>query len=164
MTHSIHITNGDIFNEYISKKREGFFIPFREAMIKGSPRFPLFDEAFCRERADTHSTDICGYKEHMGAFLALDFSEFDQITLWFGKDTFCQLNLLTVLAYLHQQNYAGAVYLNTIDDELCEMLIEKEAIDLSAYSEIYQSVFVYHQFVETKHGYLNRAIREYMHI
>ena len=32
-------------------------------------------------------------------------NKFDTIVLWFGDDMFCQMNMLTILAYLEQSNF-----------------------------------------------------------
>ena len=60
----------------------------------------------------------------------LDFlkeSSFSELDLWFGKDTFCQMNLLTLLAYLEEMGFCGQVVLNYVEDETFEYNI-KEAI------------------------------------
>ena len=37
----INITNGEYFNDYISKKKKELFIPFNESLIQGNPKYPL---------------------------------------------------------------------------------------------------------------------------
>jgi hypothetical protein len=159
----INITNGDCFNKYISQRLAGFFIPFKEAMIEGNPLFPLFDDSFCQERTNTHmSSSALEYRKHMGDFLTVNFNDFDEIVLWFGKDAFCQLNLLTVLAYLKQIDYKGNIYLNTIVDETNTVIKEKEKINLSNYINIYKSVFIDNKPIQTNNYYLEKAIQNYL--
>ena len=160
---TINITNGDCFNKYISHRRAGYFIPFKEAMIEGSPLFPLFNDAFCQERATTHMvSSVSKYRKHMGEFLTINFNEFDEIVLWFGKDAFCQLNLLAVLAYLKQIDYTGKIYLNTIDDETNKTIKAREKISLSNYINIYKSVFIDNKPFQTDNYYLEKAIHNYL--
>ena len=98
----------------------------------------------------------------MCEFLTLNFNEFDEIVLWFGKDAFCQLNLLTVLTYLKQIDYTGNVYLNTIDDETNKTIKASEKISLSNYINIYKSVFIDNKPFKTDNYYLEKAIHNYL--
>ena len=47
---------------------------------------------------------------------------YSTIYLWFGKDTFCQMNLLALLVYLEQIKYQGKLILNYIDDVTFEQI------------------------------------------
>ena len=161
---TINITNGDYFNKYISQRHAGCFVAFKEAMIEGSPLFPLFDDSFCKERVNTHSpsSSVLDYKKHMGEFITINFNDFDEVILWFGKDMFCQMNLLTVLAYLMQIDYKGNVYLNTIVDETNKIIKAKEKINLSNYINIYKSVFIDNKPIRVNNLYLDKAIQDYL--
>ena len=69
----INITNGQYFNDYISKKNEGLFIPFNEALFQGNPKYPLFNNEFIIERTKTHYKDVSKtheYLNNMESFLS----------------------------------------------------------------------------------------------
>ena len=156
----INITNGTYLNSYLQNKYSNeIFIPFNEAMIEGNPILPIFSDAFVDERSNTHQVSNESYLENMKEFLnfSKDIHSYDSIVLWFGKDMFCQLNLLTVLAYLHQENYHKPVYLNLIDEETYE-IIEQISIPKDNYLDIYQKFFIEHQMIHCQLTDLNQAI------
>ena len=62
--------------------------------------------------------------------------------MWFGKDTFCQINLLTLLAYLEQIQYCGNIKLNYIDDETFELLESNIDVKLGRYRKIYEDILI----------------------
>lgn len=56
---------------------------------------------------------------------------------------FCQMNMLTVLAYIEQVGYKGKVFFHMVN----EMTYEVEAIEISpaGYKEVYRQVLIQHQ-------------------
>ncbi len=139
-----NITNGANFNRYFE---DTFFepgIPFNEAMMVGNSSSKLFSEEFCLKRAGELHTPIEEYNRNMSGFLQLmkNLNEVEEVVLWFGADTFCQLNLLTVLTYLEQINYAGRIFTVTIDDESFEVLREKSQVTLGEYRKLYDSTIL----------------------
>ena len=98
----LNITNGDYFNRYFLEKLnsqyEGNAIPFREAMIQGNTEKEVFSDAFIRTRAYALSVDEAFYREKAEDILKLakTHQDYDKLCLWFGKDSFCQLNLLVL--------------------------------------------------------------------
>lgn len=159
----INITNGTYLNSYLQKKYSNeTFIPFNEAMIEGNPILPIFSDTFIDERCHTHQVSNESYLENMKGFLnfSKDIQSYDSIVLWFGKDMFCQLNLLTVLAYFHQENYHKPIYLNLIDEENYE-IIEQIFIPIDNYLDIYRKFFIEHQFVHCQLTDLNQAMVDF---
>ena len=165
----INITNGQYFNEYISKKKEGLFIPFNEALIQGKPIYPLFDEDFILERTRTHCKDetkISDYINNMSDFLnaTKDVNRYEEIRLWFGEDTFCVINLLGVLTYLEQIGYKNIVLLNVIDDESFNVLKTDIKIALGSFTSSYKSLFENNLFVKTSNEIIDKGINDYLYL
>ena len=135
----LNITNGDVFNEYLLSKIGGEAVPFREAMMDGETVLDVYSDAFIELRSKEHNVSIEEYKSKM---LPNDICEYSQLNLWFGKDTFCQMNLLTLLAYLEQVRYCGEIWLNYIDDETFEVTKANINVDLGIYKKLYEDIFV----------------------
>ena len=160
----INITNGEEFNNYIKTKLNAKFIPFNEAMIDGNPIYPLFDEKFIQERCKTHRVTIRQYQDVLKEFIDFknNMNRYTSINLWFGKELFCQLNLLTVLAYLEQEKYQGKIYLIIIDDNNKKIIKEKEEIILQHFINVYQNLFLNKRITKTNYYYLDKALKEYI--
>jgi hypothetical protein len=62
------------------------------------------------------------------------------IILWFDDDMFCQINLLTLLAYLDQINYRGKTTFNLVNHEF--ELVSSIDVDAQGYRELYKEVMV----------------------
>ncbi len=158
-----NITNGQYFNEYAKKhysqRFKGEFIPFNEALMDGSVIWPLFSQAFIQQRCLDLALDNHFYLQNLQAFLK-KLPSIDTVNLFFGKDTFCQINLLGVLAVLEQFNYSCAnLYL--IDDATCEILEEKIEIDINGYMEIARALFMQQKIILSDLPYLNDAMERY---
>ena len=93
--------------------------------------------------------------------LVLKEKTYNKICLWFGKDTFCQMNLLTLLAYLEQIDFSGKITLNYIDDETFEIIENDINVKLGIYKDIYKNVLI-NKVLPNEFGVLNpRAIDLY---
>ena len=151
----LHITNGDYFNRYFIEKFHANALPFREVMMDGETTPPIYSDGFIRLRAAELGVSADIYQSKACVCEALKQEEYDKLCLWFGKDTFCQMNLLTLLAYLEQINFRGEVLLNYIDDESFAVLERDIFTPLGVYTSAYKSVFVDKQ-PPTEYGVLNR--------
>ena len=141
----VYITNGDAFNEHFQKKNGVVAIPFREAMMDGDvPDVPIFSDAFIRARASHHGVTQEYYRMHMQDMLSLKetLKEEPALSLHFGCDTFCQMNLLTLLAYLEELGYTGKVSLTLIDDETFSTIEEGIPVPLGIYRAIFHTLLV----------------------
>ena len=138
----LNITNGDVFNEYFLSKFGGEAIPFREVMMDGDTVLDIYSDEFIEVRAQALGVKIEEYKSKMLTCGGLDILGYKKLNLWFGKDTFCQMNLLTLLAYLEQIDYSGEIFLNYIDDETFETLEENVRVDLGIYKNLYQEILI----------------------
>ena len=165
----LNITNGIYFNEYICKTINGIFIPFNDAFLLGKPIYPLFSYEFIKERTLTHYKDINKTKEyigHMNFFISKtdEIKKLDKVILWFGKDTFCLINMLGVLTYLEQINYNKEVQWNIIDDETFKLIDEGISIKLGSFKDSYLSLFDNLSFKSTNNLYLDKGIKDYLYL
>lgn len=140
----LYITNGDAFNAHLQKEKGVIAIPFREAMMAGEvPDTPIFSNSFIRIRASHHGVRETEYRTKTVAPLSKVGS--NSLTLYFGRDTFCQMNLLTLLAYLEEMGSKAEIALNIIDDETFSVLKENIPVALGGYRDIYKTVLIKHE-------------------
>lgn len=139
----LNITNGDVFNAYFLSKEKATAVPFREAMMDGDTVADIFSKGFIRVRAAALGVDCKEYRASMAAYDAINSTDCTGIALWFGKDTFCQINLLTLLAYLEQINYRNDITLNYIDDETFEILQKDIPVSLGRYKTLYEDILMH---------------------
>lgn len=69
-------------------------------------------------------------------------NEYSEICLWFGRDTFCQLNLLTLLAFLEQTEYQGDIGLILVDDENFLQLSALNHVTTGIYGNLYRRILI----------------------
>ncbi len=138
----LNITNGEYFNEHFISKFGGTAVPFCEAMMDGEAVTDIYSQQFITLRAKSLGVTENEYRAKMYVYDALKNDDYQTICLWFGKDTFCQVNLLTLLAYLEQIKYHGELKLNYIDDETFEVLDSDIDVNLGIYSKIYEDVLI----------------------
>ena len=139
---TLNITNGDYFNEYFKHKFGGLAFPFCEVMMDGEVVSNIYSQEFVIFRAKSLNVTENEYRLKMYVHEALRCNNYQKICLWFGKDTFCQMNLLTVLAYLEQIEYRGEIKLNYIDDQTFEVLDSNIDVKLGIYKKIFDDVFI----------------------
>lgn len=137
----LNITNGEFFNEYFISKFGSEAVPFCESMMDGKTIMEIYSDDFIELRAKELDVSVDLYKSKMYVYEALK-RNYSQLNLWFGKDTFCQMNLLTLLAYLEQIQYCGAVVLNYIDDETFAVIEENIKVNLGQYRKVYEDILM----------------------
>lgn len=138
----LNITNGDYYNDYFLKKLGGPAIPFCEAMMDGTTVPRVDSDLFILRRAQELNVSVEEYRAKMHAQTALKNKNYAELRLWFGKDTFCQTNLLTLLAFLEEIDYGGSVRLNYIDDETFEVLEADVPTELGMYHSLYENLLI----------------------
>ena len=111
-------------------------------MMDGEAATNIYSEEFIAFRTQALHVTKEEYQSKMYVRDALQSREYQNLCLWFGKDTFCQMNLLTLLAYLEQINYQGEVKLHYIDDETFAVIEKDIAVSLGVYRQIYQDIFL----------------------
>lgn len=142
---TLHITNGDCFNDYFRARHDGVALPFREVMMDGDVTAPIFSKAFVSLRAAFHGVSEDTYRDGIAFCNLLASGDYPAVHLWFGKDTFCQLNLLCILAYLEQIAYTGEITLHYIDDHTYQVLHANIPVRLGIYQTAYKVALVDHR-------------------
>lgn len=140
----LNILNGQAMYDYFKQNHlneDGVYIPFNEAMCVGSVSSDIFSSQFIRCRCDAHQVSLKQYNEITLEPLKLIFkNKFANIALWFDDDMFCQINLLTVLAFLDQKNYSGHITFNLVN--LNYKVIDSFKINVQGYKKIYKQVMI----------------------
>ncbi|GGA46408.1 helix-turn-helix transcriptional regulator [Psychrobacillus lasiicapitis] len=144
----LHILNGQVMYEEFKNNRlmgESDYAPFNEAMCVNATTDQIFDQQFIHIRAAGHNEPVEGYTEKVIVPLVNLFNkEYKYIVLWFGEDMFCQMNLLTILAYLEQSGYEGKVFLNSFRED--EFKVNQTELKLGPYHSVYKEVLVNHTY------------------
>ena len=141
----LHILNGNCMMQDFEKNgriNEKFtYIPFNEAMCWGEADEEIFSTLFVEKRAQSLNTTIEDYRRIVLTPLEPLFNDkFDIIALWFGDDMFCQINMLTVLAFLDQSNFDGDVSFCMALENTNEMLSDAYDINVKGSLEKYKSI------------------------
>ncbi|WP_438348257.1 AraC family transcriptional regulator [Paenibacillus sp. FA6] len=162
---TLHILNGQAMYEHFSRYQLmeiGDYIPFNEAMCDNDSCADIFSPAFNRLRAEGHRVSLAEYEDvTMKPLACLLDKQYRCIVLWFGDDMFCQMNLLTVLAYLEQISFQGTVYYHMVQELTYD--VEETAIDPNNYHEIYREVLLDHHLPATKlMPVMDQGIRLYL--
>lgn len=143
----LNILNGQMmYEEFASKKLMGdaAYAPFNEAMCVHDTADSVFGKEFIDIRSAGHGETIKAYEAHVLEPLQLLLEgNYNHIVLWFGEDMFCQMNLLTVLAYLEQSRYQGRVFLNSFRED--EFKVEQTELILGSYEDVYRRVLIEHR-------------------
>lgn len=143
----LNILNGQMmYEEFSSKKlmRDAAYAPFNEAMCVHETADLVFGKEFIDIRSAGHGETPAAYEAHVLTPLKpLLEGEYNHIALWFGEDMFCQMNLLTILAFLEQTRYQGRVFLNSFKED--EFNVEQTELTLGSYEDAYKSVLIDHR-------------------
>ena len=162
---TLNITSGEYSYNSLKSKFNGIFIPFNEAMIDGETHQNIFSKDFIQIRSNHHNVTTNEYIDKLYELNKIEFiNSFKEIVLWFGLDTFCQINMLTILAYLDQINYIGKVSFIGIDDYTNDIVKEKEVIEIKDFNKIYTDVLINNQIKYSNYSYINHAIDKYFEI
>lgn len=146
----LHILNGShMLNKFKTHKlmnSKATYVSFNEAMCWGEADPQIFSQSFIEKRATSLRTTEEGYRGNVIEALKPLFEEkFEIIVLWFGDDMFCQMNLITIAAYLEQIGYGGDVLFCMALERTDEMLDEAYELDISGYLEVYKAAIVNRQ-------------------
>ncbi|TVT29715.1 helix-turn-helix transcriptional regulator [Salinicoccus cyprini] len=144
----LNVLNGqDMYDEFSRKEMMGKsgYIPFNEAMCVNPTSTPLFDDHFIHLRASGHGVSTGDYHDKVVSHIRrIDLDKYKLIVLWFGEDMFCQMNMLTMLAYLEQIGFEGIVHHNSFRDD--EFKVAQYEVFLGSYYSIYRSLLVNQEF------------------
>lgn len=140
----LHILNGQVMYEHFQKSRflkDEVMVPFNEAMCYGETIKEIFSNKFIRTRAKVHHVTVNDYKEvALKPLQPLFDQQFGHIELWFDEDMFCQINILTILGWLDQENYLHTIKLHIVDGDFS--LVKTFALKAQGYHKIYKQVLI----------------------
>ena len=140
----LNILNGKaMYDDFFAKGllKKGVYIPFNEAMCIGGAIGDIFSEEFFRQRSQMLGVEYEDYYKITVISLApLLNGDSNEIVLWFDGDMFCQINLLTILAYLDMKGYSGKVIFNLVGGKF--EIVSAIQIDFKGYYEIYKRVLI----------------------
>lgn len=131
---------------------------WNEAMCWGNSESNIFSESFINTRIKSLNTTSEDYERIVLKPLRdLLEEKFDNILCFFGEDMFCQINMLTLLAYLDQIQYEGKVISCVFDenDQNKEILVNE--IDIHHYSIYYKKIICEKENIELSNPVLNYA-------
>ncbi|MCV9887016.1 AraC family transcriptional regulator [Metabacillus halosaccharovorans] len=164
-TNTLNIVNGQVMYTFFQEKgflKDETIVSFNEAMCYGMTSSSIFSTKFLETRSKVHNVSLDQYKNiTLKAIQPLLSKKFNSLTLWFDCDMFCQINILTILAWLDQIDYQNTVTLVLVDDEFKP--IEKQTLHPKGYKEIYHQVLIEKQTPGTilPHS-LQRGIQLYL--
>lgn len=145
---NLNITNGEYFNKYFVSKFGAAAVPFCESAMDGDFISDIYSDRFVALRAKALGVTEEEYRSKMHVRDALAGGNYQKLCLWFGKDSFCQVNLLMLLAYLEDIKYSGEVKLNYIDDESFELLEADIEVKLGIYKKAYEEILIFKRKVD----------------
>lgn len=142
---TLHILNGvcmlNSFQKDDLMSEDAVYIPFNEAMCWGESEEKIFSDEFIEKRAYSLKSTPEEYKKIVMEPLKPLFDEqFNIIVLWFGDDMFCQMNLITILAYLEQIHFDGDVLFCMALEQTDKVLEDAIEITIDGYYDIYKTV------------------------
>lgn len=139
----INIVSGDAMAEYGQNLGFKNCTVFGEAMINGTVKDSIpFSQSFINERAKVHGIHPDKYRKKCAQQL-LKMRAGDEVHVYFGEDLFCQLNLITLLAFLEKQGIDKVTYHVVFEDDMKETALI-ENVSTVGFSEIYKAVLINH--------------------
>jgi hypothetical protein len=141
---TLNILNGQVmFNHFTQHHLDenNVCAPFNEAICVGEVSVDIFSNQFNQYRCNAHHITMEQYQEKaLHPLRPLFNNQFEDITLWFDDDMFCQINLLTLLAYLDQIRFTKKIIFNLVNHEF--KLINHFNLGVQGYHEIYKQVLI----------------------
>ena len=137
----INIVSGDTMALYGDNLGFKNCYVFAESMIDGKTTdLQPFSQTFINERAKVHGIHPDKYRKKC-AQQFLKMRAGDEVHVYFGEDLFCQLNLITLLAYLERIGIDKVTYHVVFEDEMKETAVI-ENVETKGFSEIYKAVLI----------------------
>ena len=156
----INIVSGDTMAEYGDSLGFKSCYAFTESMIDGNVSDPQpFSQNFINERAKVHGTHPDKYRKKC-AQQFLKMRSGDEVHVYFGEDLFCQLNLITILAYLERIGIQTVTYHVIYEDEMKETAVI-ENVETAGFSEIYRKVLINHEICATPLEIMDKGLMLY---
>ena len=147
----LNVVNGMAMLSYLQSNNidlGGEVVPFNEGMCDGDTIEDIFSGEFELERCVAHGVGVEEYEDIVINPLSPLFTfDYDELHLFFDEDMFCQINLITLLAYLDSNAYDGKIALHLIDYDFQE--IKCVEIKPQGFFDVYKSVLINKQIPET---------------
>jgi hypothetical protein len=162
---TLNIVGGMVLKDKILKEfnlRGQTFISFNEAMVQGESDLEIFSSEFITKRILSLNTDYKSYKRLVIDELSPLFNkQFENIVLWFDKDMFCQINMITILAYLKQKKIHTTIYFCCIN-EITTSVLFYEKINLFMMDDLYKNVLINKQYEKIGNDIIDKGIALYL--
>lgn len=156
---TLHIVNGGCTLAYFKKENpELTAIAFEEAMCAGDAALPILGKEFiCRRCISLHTSE----DEYLQKIVLplQKIKDYTHIVLWFDEDMFCQINLLTLLAYLQQENIPLPQSYHVIDNSYHTKY--EEVLMQANYLYLFEQVVMKKQDMSLD-GLLGKGIARYL--
>ena len=137
----INIVSGQ---QFINNKEkfgiEGKVISFNEAMVDGNVIDNIFSDEFLKERCVTHNISINEYEKITVSPLK-NINNYSSLNMYFGFDMFCQINLLTLLAYFDQIKFYPEIRIY-ICDEVNLKVIDTYNTSSHGYYSLFKEIII----------------------
>ena len=157
----INIVSGDAMAEYGDSLGFKNCTVFAEAMIDGNVKSDVpFSQNFIGERAKVHGIHPDKYRKKCAQQL-LKMRSGDEVHVYFGEDLFCQLTLITLLAFLERTGIPSVTYHVIFEDEMKETALI-ENVETAGFSEIYKAVLINHQTASVPLEIMEKGISLYL--
>lgn len=144
LKNKLNILNGQIMYNHFQKTESlkgEEIISFNEAMCCGETTNEIFSDEFISTRTKVHHITLDKYEEITVKPLSPLFNQtFEHIALWFDYDMFCQINILTILAWLDQIDHPGSITLHLVDEQFKP--VETFTLRIKGYLNIYHQVLL----------------------
>lgn len=152
----LNIVNGTALKEYLVDKwqNDENIISFNESMITGKSSEIIFNDEFFHLRAVSLGISYGQYLEVTVAELdELLYKPHTKIVLWFDEDMFCQINALTLCAYLDSIHFKGKVQFNMIQQDFWrynveDIEIKSYELDVKGYYSLYKDILLRNVFTK----------------
>ena len=152
----LNIANGSALKEYLVEKcaKDEKIISFNESMITGESSKTIFNDDFFHVRAKSLGINYDQYYQVTALELEeLLYKSHTKIVLWFDEDMFCQINVLTLCAYLDCTDFDGEVQLNIIQQKFWQynmdnIVIKSYELNVRGYYSIYKDVLIRKVFIK----------------
>ncbi|MEH7494979.1 AraC family transcriptional regulator [Neobacillus niacini] len=141
---TLQILNGQAMYDFFKRKNflQGeMMVPFNEAMCFGETTEDLFTPEFIEKRAKVHHVTPEKYTNiTLSPLMPLINKSFTNIELWFDEDMFCQINILTILAWLDKNVHTKPINLHIVGERFEP--IENYTLMAAGYYEHYVEVLI----------------------
>lgn len=138
---TLHVLNGDSTKALFPIDLiPGDLLVWREALCEGKVNENISTDMFWKDRA-AHIEEAYQSKNYEEKVLSeisrlKDLSQFEEVTLWFEYDLFCQVNLIACLSYMDTRQKISLVCLG---DELDGQLRGLGEVDSKHYPSLFAS-------------------------